>query len=273
MTFLPLVLCPTSVSVPREPMPMLCHGPEQGRTLPWAGGCCHPRAAAALCQGRALSPWRCYKYRSGAISIPAPAGLEARPPRCLKLFLAHLDSFHPASSAASPEQVCRVRAARVAEGVGCCMPWFASAQPRCRWVLPGDAVSRARGDCAPCPLLLGSGCPRRLCFGTVVDRCRAVMPGRCESRWACAGGAAEAAQQPVVWLGLGVRGCWESGHSTGAFGGQAGFSRSRLSPPCPSSAPPASRSSCGGEGGKLTFSSVPLEMSPMDPVGCARGGP
>lgn len=84
------------------------------------------------------------------------------------------------------------------------MPRFASAQPRCRWVLPGDAVSRARGDCAPCPLLLGSGCPRRLCFGTVVDRCRAVMPGRGVK---AAGLALEGPQRlpSSLWCGWGWR--------------------------------------------------------------------
>lgn len=38
----------------------------------------------------------CYKYQRDAISMPVPAGLEARPCHFLTLLLAHLDAFHPA---------------------------------------------------------------------------------------------------------------------------------------------------------------------------------
>lgn len=211
MTFLPLVLCPVSVSVPREPMLMLCRCPEQVRTLPWGGGCWHPGAPAAL-----LSPWCCYKYRLGAISIPTPAGLEARPPRCLKLFLAHLDSFHPACSAASPEQVHRVHAAPVAQGSGV---FHAPVCPCKASLLVGPAWRRG----VPSPWGM---CSLPGAAGLWVPSVALLWHGRgplqgndawegCESHRACAGGAAEAAQQLVVWLGLGTRSCWEEGLSTG----------------------------------------------------------
>lgn len=100
------VACASTIGADANALPQPCHIPEQGRSLALTAVCWHPpawpRAPAILFQGCELLLWHCYKYQSDAISIPAPAGLEACPCRFLKLFLAHLDAFHPVFSVVQP---------------------------------------------------------------------------------------------------------------------------------------------------------------------------
>lgn len=102
--FLSLVLRRGGV-VPLEPMPMFHSVPVVSRSEGWYPRT-QPWTPTILFQGCELFLWRGYKYRSDAISIPAPAGLEAGleacPCRFLKLLPAHLDTFHPAFLVAQP---------------------------------------------------------------------------------------------------------------------------------------------------------------------------